>query len=69
MPPRLQLAVTCSSWLAMRLGETFELRRGDVDLDAGVVRVRRALVRVGGQLGVDTPKSDAGIRDITFRRV
>lgn len=66
MPARLQLAVTCSSWLALRLGETLELRRGDVDLDAGVVRVRRGLVRVGGKLAVDTPKSDAGIRDVAI---
>jgi integrase len=48
MPERLQLAVTCASWLALRLGETLELRRADVDLDAGVMRIRRALVRVGG---------------------
>ena len=64
MPPRLALGVTCSSWLAMRLGEVLELRRGDIDLDAGVVRVRRGLVRVGGRLQADTPKSDAGIVNI-----
>ena len=56
MPPRLQLAVTCSSWLAMRRGEVLELRRGDVDLDAGVVHVRRGLVRVGGH-SRPTPRS------------
>lgn len=66
MPARLQLAVTCASWLAMRLGEILELRRRDVDLDAGEVRIRRALVRVGGQLQVDTPKTDAGIRDVAI---
>ncbi len=66
MPEHLQLAVTCASWLAMRLGEILELRRGDIDLDAGVVRVRRALVRVGGLLQVDTPKSTAGVRDIAI---
>jgi integrase len=68
MPEQLQLAVTCASWLAMRLGETLELRRGDIDLDSdsGVVRVRRALVRVGGKLQADTPKSTAGVRDIAI---
>jgi integrase len=66
MPPRLALAVTCSSWLAMRLGETLELRRRDIDLDLGVVQVRRGLVRIGGRLQADTPKSDAGIRDIAI---
>jgi len=43
-----------------------ELRRGDVDLDAGVVRIRRALVRVGGRLQRDTPKTDAGVRDVAI---
>jgi integrase len=66
MPARLALAVTCSSWLAMRLGEVLELRRGDIDIDAGVVRIRRGLVRVGGRLQADTPKSDAGIRDVAI---
>ncbi len=66
MPERLRLAVICSSWLAMRLGEVLELRRGDVDLDTGVVRVRRGVVRVGGRLQVDTPKSAAGARDIAI---
>ncbi|OBJ24258.1 tyrosine-type recombinase/integrase [Mycobacterium colombiense] len=66
MPERLRLAVTCASWLAMRLGETLELRRGDVDLDAGVVRIRRGLVRVRGQLIVDTPKTLAGVRDVAI---
>ncbi len=66
MPARLQLAVTCASWLAMRLGETLELRRRDIDLEAGVVRIRRAVVRVGGRLQVDTPKTDAGVRDVAI---
>jgi len=66
MPARLQLAVTCASWLAMRLGEALELRRGDIDLDAGVVRIRRALVRVGGKLQTDTPKTNAGVRDVAI---
>jgi len=66
MPDQLALAVSCASWLAMRLGEILELRRGDVDLDAGIVRIRRAVVRVGGRLQVDTPKSTAGVRDVAI---
>lgn len=66
MPQRLQLAVTCASWLAMRQGEILELRRRDIDLSAGVVRIRRALVRVGGTLAVDTPKTLAGERDVAI---
>jgi integrase len=64
MPARLQLTIVCASWLAMRLGEILELRRRDIDLEAGVVRIRRAVVRVGGQLQKDTPKSLAGVRDV-----
>lgn len=66
MPERLQLAVTCASWQAMRLGEILELRRGDVDVDDGVIRIRRAVVRVRGQIQVDTPKTQAGIRDVAI---
>src|SRR5262245_61986766 len=66
MPDRLALTISCGSWLAMRLGEILELRRGDVDLDAGVIRIRRGMVRVGGRLQSDTPKSSAGVRDINI---
>jgi integrase len=63
MPARLALMISCASWLAMRLGEILELRRGDIDLDAGVIRIRRGMVRVGGRLQADTPKSSASSRD------
>jgi hypothetical protein len=35
-------------------------------IDAGVVRIRRGLVRVGGRLQADTPKSEAGVRDVAI---
>ncbi|MGB2979293.1 MAG: hypothetical protein WBB78_12345, partial [Propionicimonas sp.] len=41
MPERLQLAVLLGGWLALRYGEIAELRRKDVDVRRGVVRVRR----------------------------
>lgn len=66
MPERLALMVACAGWCAMRLGETLELRRRDVDVDAGIIRIRRAVVRVGGRLMVDTPKSSAGVRDVAI---
>ncbi len=66
MPDRLALMVTCAGWCALRLGETLELRRRDVDLDAGLIRIRRAVVRVGGRLTPDTPKSSAGVRDVAI---
>jgi integrase len=65
MPDRLKLMVILGAWCAMRFGEITELRRGDIDLEDGVVRIRRAVVRVnGGQFKVGPPKTDAGIRDV-----
>jgi len=65
MPERLRLMVTLSSWCALRFGETVELRRGDIDLGDGVIRIRRAAVRThGGTYDLTTPKSDAGVRDV-----
>ena len=64
MPQRLQLMVALASWCALRFGETVELRCGDIDLSAEVIRVRRAAVRTKGGYTITTPKSDAGIRDV-----
>lgn len=35
-----------ASWCALRFGELAELRRGDIDTKNGVIRVRRAYVRL-----------------------
>jgi integrase len=64
MPERLRLMVTLASWCALRFGEIVELRRGDIDLSADVIRIRRAAVRTKGAYSITTPKSDAGIRDV-----
>jgi len=64
MPTRLRLIVPLSAWCALRFGEAAELRRRDFDLRAGVLRIRRGVVRAGGQVIVDTPKTDAGSRDV-----
>jgi len=61
---RLQLMVTLASWCALRFGETIELRRGDIDLAAEVIRIRRAAVRTGDGYTITTPESDAGVRDV-----
>jgi integrase len=63
MPEKYRTAVMLSAWCALRFGELAELRRKDVDLDAGVLRIRRA-VTSRGQVIIGTPKSDAGIRDV-----
>lgn len=66
MPETYQVFVLMAAWLAMRFGELTELRRKDIDLSDEIVRVRRAVVRVDDDFRVTTPKSDAGIRDISI---
>jgi integrase len=67
MSGRLQLAVLIAAWCGLRYGELFELRRGDLDLDQRVIRVRRAVTRVAGEQPiVGTPKSAAGVRDVSI---
>ncbi len=43
--------------LGMRRGELLGLRWSDVDMEAGTLTVRQNLVRVGGQLRIQAPKS------------
>ena len=66
MPERYRLMILLAAWCGLRFGEITELRRADVDLTNGVVRVRRAVVRVDGGFVVGTPKSDAGVRDVSI---
>lgn len=67
MPDRLRLAVLLAAWCGLRQGELLELRRQDVDLERGLLRIRRAVVRLPGEAPiVGTPKSGAGIRDVSI---
>ena len=66
LPDRYQLMALLAAWCAMRFGELTELRRGDVDLRTGRVKVRRAVVRVDGEFIIGPPKTDAGVRDIAI---
>ena len=66
MPERLRVMMLLASWCGLRFGELTELRRGDVDTKAGVLRIRRGVVRVEGEYIVGTPKSDAGTRDVAI---
>jgi integrase len=63
-PERLRAAVLIAAWCGLRFGEIFELRRGDVDLAAAVIHVRRAVVRVDRVEVIGRPKSDAGVRKV-----
>lgn len=66
MPERYRLAVLLMSWCALRFGEVTELRRQDIDLRRARIRVRRAVVLVNKERIVSTPKSDAGVRDVSI---
>lgn len=66
LPDRYGLLVLLASWCALRFGELIELRRKDVDLKSGKIMVRRAVVVVGGEAIVGTPKSAAGVRDVSI---
>ena len=58
--------VLLAAWCAMRFGELTELRRKDIDLVNGVVRIRRAWCGCDGEFIVGTPKTDAGTRDVAI---
>jgi integrase len=66
MPARYKLMVLLAAWCAMRFGELAELRRSDIDVKAGVVRVRRGVIRGDAGRAVKGPKSEAGKRDVNI---
>lgn len=61
------IPVTVALYTGLRRGEQLALRWSNVDLDAKVLRVREALdeTRASG-VAVKSPKSAAGIRDVTL---
>jgi integrase len=66
MPEQYRAMTLLACWGALRFGELIELRRRDVDLEEGVIRVRRAAVRLSSGWEVGKPKSDAGVRDVAL---
>ena len=63
-PEKYRLMVLMSAWLGLRFGEVTELRRRDIDLTAGTVRIERAVSRAAGGFVVGPPKTDAGVRAV-----
>lgn len=49
MPRRHAAAVTLAAWSSLRYGELFALARRHVDLEAGTLRVERALLHLPGE--------------------
>jgi integrase len=66
MPKQYRLMILLASWCALRFGELTELRRGDVDLSHARVRVTRSVTWIDGKPTIGTPKSNAGIRDVSI---
>ncbi|MEZ5116955.1 MAG: site-specific integrase [Candidatus Nanopelagicales bacterium] len=66
VPDRYRAMVLLAAWCGLRFGELTELRRGDVDTKAGVLRIRRGVSRAGGEYVVGTPKTRAGVRDVAI---
>lgn len=66
MPERLKAMVMLAAWCGLRFGELVELRRGDVDIQNGVIRVQRGASRVSGGWEIGGPKTLAGIRDVSI---
>jgi integrase len=66
MPPNLRASVLLAAWCGLRWGETSELRRGDVNRDCSVLRVRRAVTYRAGKFHTGAPKTAAGVRDVAI---
>ena len=56
--------ILLGAWCALRFGEVTELRRDDISLADGVVRVEGGVTWLTGVPVVDTPKTEAGRRDV-----
>lgn len=64
VPPLYRLMVLLAAWCALRFGELAELRCYDIDLNNGIVHVRRGVVRTEEGKKVKGPKSDTGKRPV-----
>ena len=66
LPDKYRLMALFACWCDMRFGELAELRRSDIDVKNGVIRIRRGVTRADKQMIVGTPKSTAGVRDVVI---
>lgn len=61
---REDLSLSLALYAGLRRGEICGLQWQDVDLVAGILRIRRQRCRASGDLITKTPKSRAGVRDV-----
>ncbi len=66
MPPRFAALVIVAAFSGLRWGELAALRRCDVDLAAGMVRVPRKLAALRNRLEFGPPKSESGVRTVAL---
>jgi integrase len=66
VPPRFSALVLLAALSGLRWGELAALRRCDVDLAAGVLRVPRKLAALRGGMEFGPPKSEAGRRTVAL---
>jgi integrase len=66
VPEARRVPLLLAGWCGLRSDEVRGLRVRDLDLDAGVVHVRQAVVRLKGQLLIGPPKTNAGIRSVAI---
>jgi integrase len=69
LPEPYGLMVIVTTFASLRWGEVTALRRGDVDAEAGIVRVQSAFTRpYSGKVQRGAPKSRAGDRVLVVPR-
>jgi integrase len=61
---RFRALVLLVTFASLRWGEAIALRRGDIDLDARTVSIRRQYIELSDQLILGPPKSRAGTRTV-----
>lgn len=66
---RLEALYTVALPLGLRRGEALGLKWDDIDLDKGLLYVRRALQRVGGKLHLVEPKTRSARRTINLPQI
>jgi integrase len=64
--PRYRAMVLVMAWGTLRIGEAIGLRRRDVDLNAGTIRIENNAVQVLGKPIEGPPKTRAGRRLMTL---
>ncbi|WP_436522787.1 tyrosine-type recombinase/integrase [Actinoplanes sp. HUAS TT8] len=66
MPPRFRALIVTAALSGLRWGELAALRRSDLDLNAGTVRVARKLAVLNGRVEFGPPQSAAGVRVVAL---